>query len=137
MFERWFRQQGFFRKAVDDETRDAILDAERARVTAWVERRKLSSNIEVDDGCVGPVPEGVTITIRIAGVDRAKLVPLLDDIDLDGSLRKLLVEKAWVRLFFVPLRSTDVYDIALRRVEELLSAPEPTPEPPERNGPYR
>jgi hypothetical protein len=135
MFEKWFRQQGFFRKAVDDETRDAILDAERTRISAWLTQRRLSPNIEVDDGCVGPVPEGVTITIHIAGVDRAKLVPLLDDIDLDGSLRRLFVEKERVRLVFVPLRSTDVYDIALRRVEELLAEPEPTPQEPQ--GPYR
>ena len=135
MFEKWFRQQGFFREAVDDETRDAIVAAESERIAAWVAKRMFPSNIEVDDGC-RRIPEGVTIKLRLRGVERKKLLPLLDDIDLDGSLKKLLVDPECVWLVFAPLRSTDVYDIALRRLDELLAAPpEPTPQEPQ--GPYR
>lgn len=137
MFQKWFRQQGFVRKPVDDATRDAILEAERARIAAWVAKRTFPTNIEVDDGCDRLVPEGVTITLRLRGVVRARLAPLLDDIDLDGSLRSLLVGAENVRLVFVPLRSTDVYDIALRRVEELLSATAAPPANNSSHGPYR
>jgi hypothetical protein len=131
---KWFRQQGFVRSAVDDATRDAIVDAERQRIAAWVGKRAFSSTIEVDDGC-NLIPEGVTITVHVGGVERAQLEPLFEDIDLDGSLRRVFVEPDRVRLVFVPLRSTDVYDIALRRLEELLKnegTPKNSPQ-----GPYR
>jgi hypothetical protein len=135
MFQKWFRQNGFIRSAVDRETQAAILDAERARIQAWVAKRMLPSSISVDDGCDGAVPDSVTITVRVSGVERKTLAPLLDDIDLEGALRKVFVDPERVHLVFAPLRSTDVYDIALRRLEELLVPPPPEPQEP--RGPYR
>lgn len=137
MFRNWFRQNGFIRSSVDRDTQEAILDAERARIEAWVAKRGLPSSVEVFHGCDRLVPEGVTITVRVKGVERAALEPLLEDIDLDGSLRSLFVDSERVRLVFVPLRSTDVYDIALRLLEELLDDAKrgPPDNPPQ--GPYR
>lgn len=137
MFRNWFRQNGFIRSSVDRETQEAILDAERTRVEAWVAKRALPSSIEVFPGCDRSVPEGVTITVRAPGVERATLEPLLEDIDLEGSLRSVFVDAERVRLVFVPLRSTDVYDIALRLLEELLDAAKrrESNNPPQ--GPYR
>jgi hypothetical protein len=137
MFRNWFRQNGFARSPVDRETQDAILEAERVRVERWVAKRMFSSNIEVDDGCGRLLPEGVTITVRVRGVDRAALAPLLDDIDLDGSLRRVFVDPERVQLVFIPLRSTDVYDIALRRLEELLRNANQPPPNDSSQGPYR
>jgi hypothetical protein len=122
------------RPHVDEETRASIVEGEHARVTAWaLERGFAERGIAVDSGCAGSSPRGVEITLGLRGLVTeplllsAKLrVPdqlldsLFDDYDLDGALRAIALTPESVTLRFFPFRSTDVCDLALRRVEESL-----------------
>lgn len=123
------------REAVGRATCEAVTRAESERIAVWVAKRELPSNVEVHDGCDGRLPEGVTITVHVRGIERETVTPLLDDIDLDGSLKRVRVDPECVKLVFVPMRSTDVYEIALRRLDEALRAP--SPKISSNEGPYR
>jgi hypothetical protein len=138
VFARIPRPRSHYRASVDDETRDAIVEAERARVEIWASDRKLAERgIVIDHGCSGSSPRGVEITLPLRDLSSAPLLitarkraahvldGLFDDMDLDGSLRAIAITCDAVRLHFLPLRATDVYDVALERLAEALRRDQP------------
>lgn len=139
------------RTHVDVATRDAISDAEHARVDAWAKAAKLEERrIGIDTGCAGTELRGVELTIPLRGlVSEADLLitekrrtdhaldALFEDLTLSGSLQSVSVTPDEVKLRFVPRRATEVYDVALRRLAEIVTQmnevmPNISPE-----GPYR
>lgn len=143
------RERTHHRPSVDDPTRDAIVEAERARVAAWIAERALTERgIVVDDGCAGSAPRGIEITLALRDLVTEPLLitardrkvhpldALFDDIDLDGALRAIEITSEHVCLRFLPLRTTDACDVALRRVGELLAKRDVGPKNSPR-GPYR
>src|SRR5688500_5805854 len=124
MFENWFRQQGFFRQAVDAATRDAISDAENTRLEEWATSAKLEERgIGIDTGCSESELRGLELTIPLRGLAKGTLLitekrrsdhlldALFDDLTLSGSLFSVLITPENVKLRFVRPRATEVYDV--------------------------
>lgn len=123
------------RSRVDSETRDAISDEEHARIASWAKAAKLEERgIGLDTGCAGGEPRGVELVVPLRGLagDDGVLITekrrsehaldvLFDDLTLSGSLASVTVSPENVTLRFVPRRAPEVYDVALRRLGEVIA----------------
>lgn len=150
MFEKWFRQQGFFRPAVDTETREAIAEAENTRLEEWAKAANLEERgIGVDSGCTSTELRGLELTVPLHGlVERPLLISekrrsdhvldaLFDDLTLSGSLFTVMISPEDVKMRFIPQRATEVYEVALRRLEEIIADANHVDVKNSPQGPYR
>lgn len=139
------------RDVLDEATREQIFAAERDKIAAWAKGRGLDGNnlasfrgvigrleltVEIRRSAEG-LPRGVEIIVKEPGLTEKRLVELLDDVALEGSLRTVAAGPESVTLSFHPMRATEVYDSALAALEEILTRDSAPPVPPEADGPYR
>jgi hypothetical protein len=150
MFQKWFRKQGFARPSVDAETRDAISGAENTRLEDCATAANLEARgVGVDTGCTGTELRGLELTVPFRGLvtetrhisEKRRsdhfLDALFDDLTLSGSLFSVTISPVDVKLRFIPRRATEVYDVALRRLEEIVAEANHVEAKNSSQGPYR